>query len=253
MERNINMRSHDFRRNFTLIELLVVIAIIAILASMLLPALGKSRNKAREINCASNIKTLGFTFMQYALDNADYFVWYSKWNDPGKDNQTDWPFVLKRTYLTPNNISNTDKTWGAVMCASRKIQGGGGMGLWIHFGYNYQNIGSNANKIASPMTNQASAPAKISSLRKSSSIILAADTTRYTPTGYGNGYYLMSDHPLTGTDHPYAVHDGYANSVWCDGHVGKVKGVAADSASTYSALGTRLILGNNWTRDGIKF
>lgn len=85
-------RKTDEARNsgFTLIELLVVISIIAILAGMLLPALGRAKEAGRRINCVSNFHQIGMSTSMYLSDNAGYF--------PPRVLKSRWPERLREGY-----------------------------------------------------------------------------------------------------------------------------------------------------------
>ena len=90
------MKKHSlYRIRFTLIELLVVIAIIAILAAMLLPALSAARERARQSNCASNLKSLGLQFTMY----RDSFNGY--W--PMGTHPGNWPWYSVNMFVKESN------------------------------------------------------------------------------------------------------------------------------------------------------
>ena len=88
---------------FTLIELLVVIAIIAILAAMLLPALAKAKEKAKQAICVSNLKQVGISITMYVDDSGGYYPIDTYVNSAGQS--VVWPKELA-AYLPQKNISS---------------------------------------------------------------------------------------------------------------------------------------------------
>jgi prepilin-type N-terminal cleavage/methylation domain-containing protein/prepilin-type processing-associated H-X9-DG protein len=100
---------------FTLIELLVVIAIIAILAGMLLPALGKAKEKAKAVQSINNIKQLGTSMLLYTGNFNDKLMPYDDLN--GINNQNFWIPLLRS-----NSALNSDKVW---LCPSTRAGSSG--------------------------------------------------------------------------------------------------------------------------------
>jgi len=83
------------KKDFTLIELLVVIAIIAILASILLPALNKARDTAKTSQCASQLKQFGYANAMYGGDNGDFIPFSKTASTAGPTSPTGfWDFLL---------------------------------------------------------------------------------------------------------------------------------------------------------------
>jgi len=110
-EGTMNPLPHSrMRAVFTLLELLVVIAIIAILAGMLLPALGAARGTARSIRCCNNLKQLGSAFDLYCADHEDYLPAFQY---EGGGNATYYTNALHDLDYMPVKQWHSE-TWGSV-------------------------------------------------------------------------------------------------------------------------------------------
>ena len=125
---------------FTLIELLIVIAIIGILAAMLLPALSKAKELAKEISCVNNLKQLHLGWFNYAGDNNDFLP-------PGNDGSYFWsqylqPYINEpESYKIPASYPNF-KANGLLACPGFTISPGGSISASrTQYGMNYYVFG----------------------------------------------------------------------------------------------------------------
>ena len=215
------------RNKFALIELLIVIAIIAILAAMLLPALGHARNMARTAACKANFKTIGTASMLYT---DTYDGWIVTTMPKGWNPDRTWFCLLsgKNYSGSPNNNSagfgvtyyGYRKTSGTVACPSEKIPFGSysesGIFMYTHYVLNGHLAGYSVDPAFSGMR-------KITAVRKPTEAIFAGDSLAGEGLGIGNLLQFAYRHgggeyrPLNSTLPP--KNGSRTNILFQDGHV----------------------------------
>jgi len=172
------------RRAFTLIELLVVIAIIAILASMLLPALQQARAKARSIKCTGNLKQIGLSIFMYADDNREHLPNY-------RDEATTWHWTdCLLPYAGDRMMFRCDSNTRGLSYAQSSVPTVG-----THYGWNWRELGSD------------SWSRSVGQITQPSATIAYGDSHSWVISWYEKNY------------HPEDIHNGGPNLTFCDGHV----------------------------------
>lgn len=237
------------KRNFTLIELLVVIAIIAILASMLLPALNRAREQANKATCFGNLKTLGCAMAFYADETGSRFL--APYLIPGEDGIVTGatvaasPRFVVGYFMVRNWIS-----WSTLVCPTSKADlHPSAAPLWT--GKSVDNISNNALQWSSYGYNIAAfgsdtAPRRMVRMKKPSGVVAFADCLIVKKgAAYGNhpylrmhGWYMDTSDTFSSV---YPRHSGErnANLVYGDGHVAGVNAPGIGISGSKGMLNTK--------------